>query len=175
MDSFVASGFVRWERWHSEDPRHSPRRIVWPRGSSLTDMIPLQRRVFTDAIEKVFAEGHWDIIIDEGYYFDEVLKMGALLRLLYTQVRSAGISLLLGTQRPAWVPVEVYDQSTHLFFWRDNDKRNLDRLREISVIHQEAIRQIVPNLEMHQVLYLNTRTGFMCRTRCPQIDLPTGR
>lgn len=170
LDAFVKSGFERIERWRSEDPMHTPRRLLWPKPQSLSKMVPLQKQVFSDAVEDIFAEGHWDIIIDEGYYFDEVLKLGSLLRLMYTQVRSMGISLLLGTQRPAWVPVEVYDQSTHLFFWRDNDKRNLDRLREVSVIHQEAIREIVPNLEMHQVLYLNTRTGFMCRTRCPRAD-----
>ena len=131
----------------------------------------MQRHVFHDAIEHIYAEGWWDLIIDEGYYIDEVLKLGSLLRLIYTQIRSTGVSIILATQRPAWVPVEVYDQSTHLFFWRDNDARNLRRLREVSVAHEDAIREIIPHLEEHQVLYLNTRTGAMCRTRSPKIQV----
>lgn len=176
MDAFVnGAGFLRLENWRSLDPRDYPRRVIWPRVQDLKTMVPLQRDVFSHAFNAIYREGNWDLIIDEGYYIDEVLKLGAMLRLFYTQARSNNISLLLATQRPAWVPVEVYDQSTHLFFWRDNDARNLKRLREVSLIHSEAIREIVPNLELHQVLYLNTRTGFMCRTRSPKIELPQGR
>lgn len=175
MDSFVQSGFMRLERWHSLDAMQHPRRVIWPQPRNLKEMVPLQKEVFQDAMEKIYAEGHWDLIIDEGYYIDEELGLGRMLRLMYTQVRAMGISLMLATQRPAWVPVEVYDQSTHLFFWRDNDGRNLSRIREVSVIHSDAIREIVPHLETHQVLYLNTRTGKMARTRCPKIDMPTGR
>lgn len=175
MDAFVNSGFLRLEQWRSLDARQFPRRVIWPQPRSLNEMIPYQRAIFTDAMERIYAEGHWDLIIDEGYYLDEILKLGGMLRLFYTQVRALGISLVLATQRPAWVPVEVYDQSTHLFFWRDNDGRNLRRLQEVSLIHAEAIKEIVPNLERFQVLYLNTRTGFMCRTRCPKIELPLGR
>jgi hypothetical protein len=175
MDAFINSGFMRMEHWQSVDARQFPRRVIWPHPRNLKQMVPYQRGIFEDAMEAIYAEGHWDLIIDEGYYIDEILKLGGMLRLFYTQVRALNISLVLATQRPAWVPVEVYDQSTHLFFWRDNDARNLRRLKEVSLIHADAIQEIVPNLEPHQVLYLNTRTGLMCRTRCPKIDLPLGR
>lgn len=172
LQKFVDSGYARLERWEAIPATQAPKRMIWPQPRTLTEMVPYQRAVFTNAIEAIYHEGFWDLVIDEGYYIDEVLKLGSLLRLIYTQIRSAGVSIVLATQRPAWIPVEVYDQSTHLFFWRDNDARNLQRLREVSVIHAEAIRQIIPNLELHQVLYLNTRTGFMCRTRSPKITIP---
>lgn len=172
MDAFISAGYVRLDQWRSVDARQYPRRVIWPHVENIGKMIPIQRAVFRDAFEKVYAEGSWDLVIDEGYYVDEVLKLGDLLRLFYTQARSMLVSLVLATQRPAWVPVEVYDQSTHLFFWRDNDARNLRRLQEVSVRSQDTIRAIIPNLEQHQLLYLNTRTGKMCRTRCPKIDLP---
>lgn len=175
MDAFINSGFTRLEHWESLPALNVPRRVIWPQSQKLSSLVPHQRQVFSDAFEAIYAEGYWDLIIDEGYYIDEVLKLGAFLRLFYTQARAMTISLILATQRPAWVPVEVYDQSTHLMFWRDNDARNLRRLQEVSLVHSEAIKAIVPNLERHQVLYLNTRTGFMCRTRSPKIDLPLGR
>jgi hypothetical protein len=172
MDAFVDSGYLRLDRWRSLDPRDHPRRVIWPHVENITEMVSVQKAVFRDAFQKIYAEGSWDLVIDEGYYVDEVLRLGDLLRLFYTQARSMQVSLVLATQRPAWVPVEVYDQSTHLFFWRDNDGRNLKRLQEVSVRSSDVIRAIIPELEAHQVLYMNTRTGEMCRTRCPKIDLP---
>lgn len=175
IDSFVTAGFIELAEWKQLPAMDYPRRVIRPKAPTLGSLVPVQRKVMADAIEHVFAEGSWDLFIDEGYYIDEVLKLSALLRLIYTQIRSAGVSIVLATQRPAWVPVEVYDQSTHLFFWNDGDARNLRRLTELSVRNQKALREIIPHLEMHQVLYMNTRTGVMCRTRCPKIALPTGR
>jgi hypothetical protein len=87
-----------------------------------------------------------------------------------SQARSLRVSLLMATQRPAWIPVMVYDQSSHLMFWRDNDETNLRRISGISYRSADLIRGIVSNLEPYQVLYINTRTGRMCRTRCPDVQ-----
>jgi hypothetical protein len=83
------------------------------------------------------------------------------------QGRALGLSLVAATQRPKFVPLEVYDQSTHLFFWRDNDENNLRRLAEINANNSRLLKFIIPNLERYQVLYVNTRTGDMARTRAP--------
>ncbi|MGY5106759.1 hypothetical protein, partial [Streptomyces sp. 900105245] len=83
------------------------------------------------------------------------------------QARSIGISLVVASQRPAWIPVEVFDQSTHLFFWRDNDERNLNRMAGIGWLSANTIREAIANLPQYHVLYVNTRTGEMMITRMP--------
>jgi DNA helicase HerA-like ATPase len=131
-------------------------------------MVDVQRRVFADAFNRIYREGNWCVAIDEMWYFANQLKLDGAIKLYLTQGRSLGISLVTATQRPVSVPVEVYDQSTHLFFWRDNDRRNLDRLSEInSRVSSSMIRDLVGNLDRYQVLYLNTREGTMYRTRAP--------
>lgn len=155
-------------RWQSLDPHKFPRRVLWPDAMSL-DSEAIQREVFRDALARIYREGGWTVAIDELWFVNNILGLTREIKTYLLQARALGISLLMATQRPAWVPLEVYDQSTHLFFWRDNDETNLKRLSGISFRSADLIRSVVSDLERFQVLYINTRTGFMCRTRPPLV------
>lgn len=167
MDGFLSRGFIRMDKWRSLDPRDTPRRIIWP-DASRVDSREHQKEVFTEAFEKIFREGGWTVVIDELWYFINILKLEQYIRLYLLQARSLHISLALATQRPAFVPLEVYDQSTHLFFLRDNDERNLSRLSGISWRSSDLIKNTIADLERYQFLYVNTRTGEMYRSRSPE-------
>lgn len=167
MMSLAKQGYVIMREWKSIPVTESPRRLLWPDAKQI-DSRAKQQEVFGDAFGKIFREGGWTIAIDELWYFNNILKFGEEIKLFLLQARSLHISLVLATQRPAWIPLEVYDQSTHLFFWRDNDETNLNRLSGISYRSAGIIRAIVSDLEQHQVLYINTRTGKMLRTRAPK-------
>lgn len=168
MDRLIHNGgYARVDRWQPLDPKQFPKRVVWPPAGNL-DSIQLQRDVFHDAFLRIYREGGWTVAVDELWYVGNILKLEMDIKLYLLQARALDISLLVATQRPAWVPLEVYDQSTHLFFWRDNDENNLRRLSGISFRSAELIRSTVSELERYQVLYINTRTGEMCRTRAPK-------
>ena len=156
------------KEWQRLDPKQYPRRVLWPDAGSLNS-VAIQQEVFHDAFGRIYREGGWTVAIDELWYIDNVLKLEMDVKLYLLQARALGISLLAATQRPAWVPLEIYDQSTHLFFWRDNDETNLRRLSGISFRSADLIRSVVSELEKFQVLYINTRTGQMFRTRAPKI------
>jgi energy-coupling factor transporter ATP-binding protein EcfA2 len=177
MSGLEAQGYHKMERWQSISVDHYPKRLLWPDASRINSQAN-QARVFNDALERIYRERGWTVAIDELWYFMGVLSkqvrgidFGQSIRVYLQQARSLGISLLVGSQRPSRIPVEVYDQSTHLFFWRDNDRTNLDRISGIAYRSSGLIRGIVSNLDTHQVLYVNTRTGFMCRTRCPDVQI----
>lgn len=163
-----ADGYEPISRWQSMDPAKFPRRVLWPDASSL-DSVGKQKEIFHDAFARIYREGGWTVAIDELWYIINILGLGLDVKTYLLQARALGISLLAATQRPAWVPLEVYDQSTHLFFWRDNDENNLRRLSGISFRSADLIRSVVADLERFQVLYINTRTGKMLRTRAPKI------
>ena len=59
----------------------------------------------------------------------------------------------------------MYDQATWLFFFRENDERNLRRIGGIGGLETKAIATTVANLEMHEFLAVNTRTGDMWRSK----------
>lgn len=175
MSSLATQGYHKMHRWQNLDPDKFPRRLLWPDATRINSQHN-QAVVFHEAFERIYRERGWTVAIDELWYFTSVLSrqvrginFDQMVRTYLQQARSLGISLLVGTQRPARVPVEIYDQSTHIFFWRDNDRTNLDRISGIAYRSSEMIRSVVSNLEAHQVLYVNTRTGFMCRTRCPDV------
>lgn len=171
MEALIGTGYLRLERWRSLDPRDYPRRVLWPNASSL-DSERAQREVFHHAFGAIYREGGWTVAIDETWYVANTLKLGGDIKTYLLQARALGISLVCATQRPAMIPLEVYDQSTHLMFWRDNDESNLKRISGISWRSSQLIRYVVSNLDRHQVLYVNTRTGRMMRTRCPNVIIP---
>lgn len=174
MDHLLHSGYVKFERWHSVDPKQFPRRVLWPNAKSI-DSTDTQSAVFHHAFGAIYREGGWTVALDELWYINNILKLGMDVKQYLLQARSLGISLLAATQRPAWIPLEVYDQSTHLMFWRDNDETNLNRISGIGWRSANLIRELVSGLERFQVLYINTRTGRMVRTRCPAIRPLEGR
>jgi hypothetical protein len=98
-----------------------------------------------------------------------ILGMEKEARIFLQQARSNDISFVVGAQRPSRIPLEVFDQTTHLFFWRDNDEINLKRMGGIGWMDAQPIRYFVANLEPFQVLYINTRKGWMYRTTAPEL------
>lgn len=180
METLIESrNYVRLAKWVRLNPIDVPRRVIWPDARRI-DAVGKQREVFADAFDKAFREGGrpknkpvgWAIAIDELWYMTNVLKLDLQVKMVLLQGRSIGVSLIAATQRPKHIPLEVYDQSTHLFFFRDNDENNLERIAGINVREKRLMRDIVANLDAHQVLYVNTRTGKMIRTRTPP---PIGR
>lgn len=154
-----------YERIYSWDERKLHNRVLlWPKMSHEKDTA-LQYREFTKAINHIYREGRWCLYIDEVRYFSDMLKMKKPMILIWTQGRSNGISLVAGTQRPAWVPTEIYDQANHLFFWGDNDEANLKRIGGVGFLNSKTIRMAVAKLQPYHVLYVNSRTGQMITTK----------
>jgi hypothetical protein len=172
MDALIKTGYLRMDRWRSLEPSEYPRRVLWPNALDL-DSEKLQREVFRDAFARIYREGSWTVAIDETMYMSGILKLDDEIKTYLLQARSLDISLVSATQRPAWVPRELYTSCTHLFFWRVNDETDLRSLGGIGARSSDLIRDVVANLESYQALYINTRTGQMVRTRCPDVKLPT--
>lgn len=170
MTALIQSGYLKMDRWTSLDAKQYPRRVLWPPAGTLHSATR-QKEVFKDAMGRIYLEGGWTVAVDETWFVVNELRMGHEIKMYLLQARALGISLVCATQRPAFIPLEIYDQSTHLMFWRDNDESNLKRISGISWRSSNLIRNIIANLEIHQVLYVNTRTGEMCRTRCPKVEM----
>ncbi len=167
LDKFgKRNGYKRITKWDKLSVSKYPRRILWPNARTL-DADVEQQRVFTHALNTIYVEGGWCVYIDELWYVGTVLNMTRMVKKYLQQARSIGISLVVSSQRPAWIPVEIFDQSTHLFFYRDGDERNLSRIAGIGWLNANTIRTVVASLPMFHVLYVNTRTGAMMVTKMP--------
>lgn len=119
----------------------------------------VNREIFREAMMRAYREGGWTLFIDEGRYITDFLGLKSESVLLLTQGRSQGNSVIMGTQRPRHVPLEAYDQASHLFFWKDPDLQNVQRVAELAGIPKKEVAEIVQSLDWHDFLYVSTRTG----------------
>lgn len=152
-----------------------PKRLLWPNGSDIRTMKATQQRVFMDALADMYSAGGWCICVDEMWWWGKILGLEQEMKILLQQGRSNGLSFMGSTQRPAWVPLEVYDNSTHLFFWADNDETNLKRISSVGSFNSVAIRARIATLVEYEVLYVNTRKKSMCTFRPPLLVLKGGK
>lgn len=181
LDQFAAkAGFVKLEdyppvrrsgvRRREFTPAEMPRRLLWPNARTL-DADAKQQEVFRRAFRQIYAEGGWCVTWDEFWMMTQILGLEKEARIMLQQARSNDMSFVMGAQRPSRIPLELFDQTTHLFFWRDNDERNLKTIGGIGYLASEPIKRFVANLDQFQVLYINTRTGAMYRTTAPELKL----
>lgn len=172
LTALVKRGYRLMKEWKSWDPGIVPKRLLWPKADRLY-AARHQRQVFQKAFDAIYPQGGWCIFIDELWFIIHHLKLELEIRTFLMQSRSNDISLVLCTQRPSRVPLEVYDQSEHLFFWQDNDETNLRRIAGISWANGKAVMQIVSRLDKYQFLYASTRTSKMYRVTPPPSDEAT--
>ena len=160
------SGFKVLRDWPDHvDWRETPRIVLWPRFAKLGDL-KRQQRIVHRALGSMFSAGGWTIYVDELSYLTNTLRLESAVSLLLQQGRSLGITFVCGTQRPAHVPLLIYDQASHVFMWRDNDEANLKRLGGLGGLDSRIIRTTVAALPLHDVLYVNTRgEGALTVTR----------
>lgn len=151
-------------------PEEMPRRLLWPDARALDSDVK-QQEIFTEAFKRVYAQGGWCVVWDEFWMMTQILGLERQARIMLQQARSNDNSFVMGAQRPARIPLEMYDQTTHLFFWRDNDESNLKRISGIGFLAADPIKWLVANLEPFQTLYVNTRKGWMYRTTAPELKL----
>jgi len=168
LASFTEQGYKRIQKWEQRKLHH--RLLLWPPMAHEKDTVR-QKQEFSKALNFMFAEGFWSIYMDETRYFCDMLQMKKLIIMLLTQGRSSYLSLVVSTQRPAFVPTEIYDQATHLFLYGDNDENNLKRIGGLGALNSKIVKAKVASLPKFHVLYLNTRHNIMLTTK---VDLPNG-
>lgn len=166
LERLQAEGYDVYTEWQTVDAEKSPRRLLWPDARTI-DAEEVQKEVFSDAMGRIYREGGWCVAIDEGWYLADPLKLAQYMRTYWTQGRSLRLSFVVCTQRPAWVPLEMYSESTHLFFWRTVEESAVKRISNLGGANEQLVKYLVRRLERHQFLYVNKLTGDMMRSRAP--------
>lgn len=161
LTSFKRDGYTIVNDWPPAD--FVKRAVFWPSVKRLRDNYNQADAIY-HCLDTVYQSGGWCLYADEIRYLTQTLKLKQELEIMWLQGRSLGVSLVASTQRPAWVPLEMYSQATHLFLWRDTDKRNLNRLGEIGGVDTDLVSYEVARLPKHDMLYVNTRDGTLAIT-----------
>lgn len=150
-------GFHVTREWAVPDADICPRVLLAPRLADF-DKVDKARRIFFHALNSMYRQGGWTIVLDEFRYFTETIGLKPQCELLLQQGRSEGLTLVMGAQRPRHVPLLAYDQSKHIFLGFDNDLGNVKRLAEIGGgLDAKQAAVYLASLRNHEFLYVNTR------------------
>lgn len=174
LDAFGKSGgYVRSYGWppmvgriHKRPAtwQEQPRRLVWPDARNRRTARIEQQHAFGLCLDDCWSAGSVAVVWDDFWYIVHILKMEMDAKQNLLNARSAHSPQVIIAQRGAGNRmVELFDQPTHLFFARETDPANLQRLGPTS----SPRRGFVANLDQWQFLYENTRTDARYRITAP--------
>lgn len=155
------NGWARLEEWPKEGPPAWQNRILlWPKAvkNDMAATLDKQRRVFSDAMNRIHTQGNRCVVVDEMLMFCDtrILNLGNQVGMLHYYGRSHGISMLTLTQRPAWIPRVVMSSVTHAYVAKTTDNEDIKKLSEMGGVDK---REVAGNLmrlpDRHDYVYLN--------------------
>lgn len=137
--------------------------VLRPRLRSRADISEM-RATLAGALDDIYAVGGWCLYVDELWVCATRLHLDQHLTDLWTQGRSAGITVVSSTQRPRHVPLAGYANSVHYFLWPTGDEGDLVRLGDFGRAPKELVRRELPTFGRHDLLYLHAHDGWAVRT-----------
>lgn len=136
----------------------------FPKGASAETLKKEHGAAFSRALIHVREQTGWTVLVDETRYISQTLRLNSELEMLWLQGRSEKTTIIANTQRPRFIPLEAYDQATHLLMWSHPDRNDIDRVAELTGLNRDLVLTVLPSLPKHDILYINTVTGDMAVT-----------
>ena len=147
------------KRWFLKPP--------FPKTATVKQLKNLHADVFKRAMMMAFRQGGWTVVGDEVRYLSDYLSLSDEVELLAIQGRSLPVTCVWGTQRPRHVPLEVYSQARHMFFFSTPDGGDVRRIAEIASVNAELVAATVTRLPQYHVLYVHPESGAILTTKSP--------
>lgn len=163
LAGLAREGYIRVGAWPPPSDQAN-RVILWPAWRDARDN-RTQAAAIRDAINGVFQAGSWCVFCDDVQHLTGKLRLGGELETLWLQARSLNVSVVAATQRPRHVPLEMWNQSTHVFMWGTADEDDLRRIGGLGGASSKTIRSIVAELPRYHVLYVNNRDRKLVVTK----------
>lgn len=149
-------GWKRIEEW--PPPRYANKVLLWPKpGKTIRETKANQRRVFREALDRIFQERGWTVVLDEEHYMCADLGLTEEVAMFHHQGRSSGITVVDGIQRPKYVPLITFSSATHAFIGNTTDRDDLKRLSDLGGIDAKALASEAMSLDYYEFLYIPAR------------------
>lgn len=167
--ALLRQNYMQVAAFPNTPPEDVKKYLLWPPASGQmgVEARDKERAIIRDCFTKVFEgpkgglPGRWCFYLDEARYIADPSFLGLMrdVKQILIQGRSIRISMVLSFQRPSWVPPEAYDQASYLFLAADNDKRNVQRFREIGGVDGDRVAWTVQNLKKFEWAFIDARPG----------------
>ncbi len=159
-NKMLKKGFKRYETWDSI-PAWQTRVMLWPkfntRTSNVADMYAKQRAAFLPALNRMFHERNWTVVLDELHYLTNDLRLGKEIAMYHHQGRSSGLTMVDGFQRPANIPLIVYGSARYAIIWRTKQlDTDAARLVEFGGMNKREMLENMMDLERYEFIMVDT-------------------
>jgi hypothetical protein len=156
-DRILKQGYVRIESV-SEIRSYHKNYLLWPKQrKTIPETLIAQRQAFQDAFNFIVAQRAWTVWVDESKYIAEMLRLKTELTFCLEQLRSIDATVICGAQRPAFLPLSVLSNSSHIFMWKTTLDTDAKRLGDIGGIDAREVMAVAKTLDRHEFLYIRTR------------------
>lgn len=154
-----------WKVWDKmkKHPRKNERRIILKvNGKGLTprEILEKQRDVYRDALDTIASVGHWTVGYDEGLYFTEpqFLNLGHDMAMQLALGRSSGVTNIVLTQRPAFLPLLMYGSASYVYTAMTKERVDQERLARLSATESSVeLMDRISALHEHEFLWTPAR------------------
>jgi len=150
LDGYGES-FVKRKTWPPDF--HERHVIFWTKPQDLGDFSNQRREVY-NTLAHIYHSGGWTCYIDDVFYVSRTLHLESVLQMMYTQVRSQDVSLVGSIQRPAWVPVEVLSQSTHMLIFGLHNENDVETSAKEQGIRPIILKNAVQQLKKYEFVWV---------------------
>lgn len=148
-----------------------PRIVFWPAATGgLRQRRTKLRTIVEKLLDWAYEHGELVLIVNEAHFVVRNLRQGEQIEMLLHEARAGGVSLVLESQRPAWLPHSAYSAPTYLVMFATNDRDDLKRLSEIGgAIDPQPLRDELQLLPMYEFLLVSPRSApaWSLRSRIP--------
>jgi hypothetical protein len=122
------------------------------------DEVPRAQEQVGRALEKIYSEGSWVVVLDETRAISDPRSPGLglqpLLDRMWLRGRSRNICVVAATQAPRWVPSSFYDQCQFVWSSRIRDDKAHQRIMEIGSMTRAYIPHIA-NIRKRRWIYMD--------------------
>lgn len=157
-DKLLADGFRRYSQF-AQVPAWCNRAMLWPKipkTTALREIYAMQRQAFAPALNQIFHERGWTVVLDELHYICNQLRLEPEAAMFHHQGRSSNLTMVDGFQRPANVPLVVYGSASHVFVWKtkqvDTDGK---RLADFGGASRRDMEENLQDLERFEFMYID--------------------
>lgn len=163
-------GFTILREWDKRKAVRARKVLLWPEGKgTIPETVENQKRVFDKAINEIFNQRGWCLVIDEMQWMIDQLRFDLHMRTMQHQGRSSGLTIVSGFQRPAGVPLIVYTSASRIFFSNQTEDADVKRISGMAGLGDAdplKVKAALPRIAKHDWLYLGKDIGA-CLTRIP--------
>lgn len=154
LDKYIKEdGFYRISKWPPE--WYQSHVLFWRKAQHLGDVREQQIAIY-GLMDDVYQRGGYVLYFDDLYFVAITLNLKSAIQMMYTQVRSNGVSLIASMQRPRWVPLEAVSQATYLLVFRIRDDYDIERTAQGMGLSKGELRAAIQELGEFEFLLLQS-------------------